>query len=113
MSKFTLKHFIRKFESIPEEKWFVGDFRDYQTGAKCALGHCGVVGPEVDALQSIFAKYGTYAQSINDKEHILREKFPRVADVAHQGPKQRILAALKWIAKQKRSKKVIYRTRRK
>lgn len=37
-----VNYFINKFEAIPENAWITGDLLDPETGACCALGHCGV-----------------------------------------------------------------------
>ena len=42
MDKDTIQYFIDKFEAIPEEEWTIGRLTDTETGACCALGHCGV-----------------------------------------------------------------------
>lgn len=42
MSKFDVDYFINKFEAIPGTNWTTGELWNSQTGACCALGHCGV-----------------------------------------------------------------------
>lgn len=85
--KYTVDHFIQKFEKIPEENWMEGE---YKYGNRCcAMGHCGAVTAndltaESRALESMLG--GHYVvQTINDN-HDLRYQQPT--------PKQRILAAL-------------------
>jgi len=36
--EYTVDYFIKKFEAIPENKWFIGGYEDGYK--KCALGHC-------------------------------------------------------------------------
>jgi len=39
--KYNVNYFIKKFESIPDNKWFVGEYSN-KTGTKfCAYGHLG------------------------------------------------------------------------
>lgn len=52
--------FIAKFEATKEEQWSVGLLTDPDTGAHCALGHCGVTSfddfgetPEARALSRL------------------------------------------------------------
>ena len=84
--KYDVKHFIEKFEQIPEELWCVGHY--VEGDKRCALGHCGVSvegvnNGEADSLEYIFD--GNVAD-INDG--ILKYKYYGTT------PKQRILAAL-------------------
>jgi len=40
--EYNRQYFIDKFSAIPDEQWISGDLHDENTGASCALGHCGV-----------------------------------------------------------------------
>lgn len=42
---YTVDYFINKFEAVPEELWYVGEFRDPNNPkCRCVLGLCGVYG---------------------------------------------------------------------
>jgi len=96
-SKFTVGHFITKFEAIPEEKWATGDYVNYvDPTCRCALGHCGwgsdtsnfVTTAEGDTLNKILPRTRNLfaAAAINDGKNPLYQQST---------PKQRILAALR------------------
>lgn len=87
---YTVDYFIEKFEAIPEEKWFNGNFK---FGDKyCALGHCGMddetYTEEGNELLDLFDGYDLSVAGINDR---LDPRF------LQKTPKQRILAALNFI----------------
>lgn len=81
-------YFIKKFEAIPEDNWWVGDFRNMGNHCQfCALGHCGMTyhnsTKESDALDELFGD--AVVPEINDGENPAYQQ---------PTPKQRILAAL-------------------
>jgi len=88
---YDVNYFIKKFEAIPDELWFIGDFVDPVNGsAKCAFGHCGMTNSigmnscnEGAALHRLTKKY--MVADINDG---LDPNYRQPT------PKQRILAAL-------------------
>ncbi len=98
---YDVDYFIQKFEAIPENLWCIGKYFRSEEGFPkcCALGHCGArelhFTKEADALIELFrgsrATYNSetfYIPSINDGFSELFKQFT---------PKQRILAALKFI----------------
>lgn len=95
--QYTIDHFIKKFEAIPEENWTTGKFIN-ASGQKCALGHCMVddklLSPEFHALREIFCSdkfvIGTNIGDINDGNDDLFQQST---------PKQRVLAALNDVKK--------------
>lgn len=95
---YTVDYFIRKFNRIPNRLWTTGRFKS-SNGKKCVLGHCGMYSTlrrtEIAMnLNSLFYKKG-FVTDINDGAHpFFRQKRP----------KARILAALRWIKAQSKSK---------
>ena len=86
--KYDAKHFIKKFEAIPENKWIVNSFGNNKK--HCARGHCGarsgfVTTDEDLALQNLIYKWFNpcCVITINDCELSLGSH-----------PKERILNAL-------------------
>lgn len=87
---FTVKHFINKFEAIPEDKWNMYDYYDpTDKSIRCALGHCGQYS---DNFRTVYT----------DESIALKKLLPNIIDI-NEGdvenfqqptPKQRILAAL-------------------
>lgn len=52
---YNAAYFIAKFEAIPEELWFSGDYRHPENpDCRCVRGHCGegfgAYSPELDTL---------------------------------------------------------------
>lgn len=84
---YTVDYFIEKFEKIPEDLWFMGDYFNENKTSFCALGHCGCDGEEGDTMEGIaLYKLLNYdIPEINDGEHNIYQQ---------PTPKQRILAAL-------------------
>ena len=91
-------HFIKKFESIPEEKWASGNFVDPHNGGMCALGHCGArfhsaMGEEhtdeSKALSRLFRKHNLEIAAVNDGITVTYAKGIH--------PKTRVISALKTI----------------
>jgi hypothetical protein len=94
--QYTVDHFIDKFTAIPENKIIAGRFTDELDQTKhCALGHLGVDRArntvEADAFRSLFDDIGERVMSVNDGTET-RFKQPT--------PKQRVLAALRYIKEQ-------------
>lgn len=98
MTQYTVEYFKAKFEAIPEEKWCVGGFVDPKDSEKrCAMGHCGCAAknPEIDALCDLFnscREAGHRMMWIGEINDGGDPRFPQPT------PKQRILAALDFIA---------------
>lgn len=92
---YDAKHFLQKFEAIPDDLWFVGKFTDPdEPSHHCALGHCGWSedndeNEEANSLDRIFRFHGLQASSVNDNDH-----SPRNGPFHQETPKARILAAL-------------------
>lgn len=103
---YTADYFLRKFTSIPEELWCIGNYTDPKDPCKhCALGLCGAreKGPmvlgeyeEVHTAESHYLMMMVLSElgwpftvsRINDRQ---TARFPQ------ETPKQRILAALRYI----------------
>jgi hypothetical protein len=90
MKKYTAKYYMKKFDTIPDEKWTTHTFMD-ASGACCALGHCMVRGDyiysnssEARGLQRQLG-FGNVS-SINDGQ----SSYRKLGDT----PKERILNAL-------------------
>jgi hypothetical protein len=90
MNLYDIDYFIDKFEAIPEDRW-VSDKYFNPLGQCCAVGHCGIVGPEALALKVIFVKGDTLVERVN---YGADQRFQQPT------PKQRILAALHHIKNQ-------------
>lgn len=90
---YDVDYFIRKFEAIPEDNWWIGEYNDEDGNRFCAYGHCGLrskslnrQNKEADALYALFCSdVKSIVADINDGKDI-RYLQPT--------PKQRILAAL-------------------
>lgn len=88
MTNYTVDYYINKFESIPEEEWCTDKITD-NSGRHCALGHCIENDKETISLSElIWSNLGCSAATINDNHN---KSFNQPT------PKQRILAALKYI----------------
>jgi hypothetical protein len=94
---YDVNHFIKKFKSIPEEKWITDKLQDGE-GRCCAQGHCGVGRHDLSNLRSI---PGTEAYALVELFGVIDDGY-RIAfinngdDPNYQQPtpKQRVLAAL-------------------
>ena len=96
--QFIYNYFIKKFESIPESKWFVDEYSNENDTKFCAYGHCGMregfrINDLVEpfALKNIFNDYiGTSYDNtipiINDGDFGWK--------LVSKSPKERILLAL-------------------
>jgi len=96
MKKYTIDHFIKKFEAIPSKNLIIGKLGPRRV-SKCALGHCGVTTRlfcpdnaqpvEAQALIILFTdRVGMDVARINNDMTL---SYPQ------NTPKKRILAALK------------------
>lgn len=89
---YNAEYFYRKFWSIPEEMWLVGQFFERSSGRACALGQCGErdgkIPDECWELRRVLAPASV--SCINDKVD------PRYQQPT---PRLRILAALADIIK--------------
>lgn len=103
--KYTVDYFIKKFEAIPEDKWYVGKFFGPEERC-CAVGHCALPGnyklhpfqtPEGLALMTLFQTYKMSVYSTNDGEGELRDYECFMGTGIPFTPKSRIIRALKWI----------------
>jgi len=94
--KYDVDHFINKFEAIPDKRWFVGFYYDYDNDDKtkcCVMGHCGIGIPgsgrssdEGNALFELFRILELHPPAVNDGNN---------NNYSENTPKQRILAALR------------------
>lgn len=95
---FDVDHFIKKFQAIPDDKMFVGNYvNQLDHTQRCALGHCGTIingcfvdTPESEALRKLFL-YNlnrVTVMDINDNPAPYLHQFEGVL------PKERILNAL-------------------
>lgn len=92
-NKYTINYFIKKFKAIPEKFWITHTFK-HETGARCALGHCGMQNadqgtPEGEALKNIFQVNGYSIFRVNDSQEVFTQETPRA----------RVLAALRKFSK--------------
>lgn len=90
-TKYTVKYFIEKFESIPSSKWTTQKYIT-SDGCCCAFGHCGLrddVGfsklPEASALCQIFGS----------SYNVIHVNDGRRGDYNQPTPDLRIIAFLK------------------
>lgn len=115
---YDVDYFIKNFEAIPEDKWFIGNFNSPDNSKSCALGHCGIRGEKVNSLLSLFTANNLNVAIVNDgsispfvffdKEGLCKAKNSK--KYFHlPTPKQRILAAL-YDIKAKQQPKVQERT---
>lgn len=85
---YDVDYFIKKFEAIPENLWFTGNFCDKTGKKKCALGHCEECNEDV-ALHRLFPNPCGDGSSIiaiiNDGKDFR---------YVQKTPKKRVLAAL-------------------
>lgn len=93
MSKYTVKHFIKFFSAIPDEKWMVGGRNSQDLpGVGCALNHAySHSAAAADSLVELFWRSGLKICDVNDRS--TNGKFPQAT------PKARILAALAHLEK--------------
>lgn len=121
---YTIEYFIEKFEKIPENKWCV-DVLGNHLGQRCAQGHC-MRDAEIKYLQSLHNKinldiYIKTMRNINKEVRALNAIFGEDSDgliiaqinnsdhndYTQYHPKQRVLAALKDLLKQKETESVV------
>lgn len=96
MSQYTVKHFIRRFEAIPETAWCV-DTRHESDGRACALGHTEIAGRETDETKALLKMSLPISPSIYTGGcDIVRVNNSRHGEYDDLGdsPKKRVLAAL-------------------
>ncbi len=83
-----VQYFIDKFEKIPEDRWCTGLFTKGDN--HCAYGHCGVMQPLQETVESkrlsYLFRFSGIVTDINDGRD---KRYPQPT------PKQRILAALR------------------
>lgn len=100
---YTLDHFIKKFEAIPETQWIVGNWSDGNDG-HCAAGHCKQSdahhSPEVSELGDILRQLPVTIIAAGNGWGLsgwgivtaINDAF--TTEYQQPTPKQRILAAL-------------------
>lgn len=96
---YTIEYFIKKFETIPEEEWFVGDYTNpVNSKQRCVFGHCGcnkkgmfMPNDETNALVNL-TDYKEKLTLINDG---------KIDKYLQPTPKQRVLACLNDLLKSK------------
>lgn len=84
-------YFIKKFESIPDEQWYVGNYTNEDRTAFCAYGHCGEYG-----LTDPFTKEATALQYLLEDAHLINDGLNGYNRLGIT-PKERILNALRAI----------------
>lgn len=105
MKKYDVDYFIKKFEAIPEEKWYQGTYFNEDKTAFCALGHCGQKDykhtKQSIALINIFKKadkalnvYNVNDGNYNWYSDVYIEGFRDFNIYLGDTPKERILNAL-------------------
>ena len=91
--EYNSEYFIKKFKNIPRDRWIVDRFHDRRSGARCALGHCGVLSSrklteESNMLEDLFLNaLGTAVEDVNDGTY--SNIYPG------KNPRTRVLNALK------------------
>lgn len=88
---YNADYFIAKFEAIPDEFWYVGNYCSKEdSDRRCALGHCGEIDGtptlETRALDCIAEKFPISVARVNDGKE---DKYQQPT------PKARILAFLR------------------
>ena len=100
--KYDAKYFIKKFDKIPEDKWFNKKYHNEEKTKFCAFGHCGGVpdigifnSQEALALQDLFNRNHLLVHKINDGE-VIGYCFAYNVNAKDLGdtPKERILNTL-------------------
>lgn len=115
---YNVDYFIKKFESIPENKWCIKSLQN-SDGSRCALGHCHPAG-KVDPN---FVTEETMALICDIGIQLIKMGYSGIVDINNGDcphyqqptPKQRILAALYDIKAQQQpteqpKEKVVYKT---
>ena len=89
--KYDVLYFIEKFEAIPEERWYTGEFTNpYNPKQKCALGHCEgsslEEGTERCALSKLRLPYsvGMSVVRVNDGLYSQSEDYDTLAMVGFE-----------------------------
>ncbi len=102
---YTIDYFIKKFKSIPDSRWCTNTYESsIESPSKyCALGHCGaragrynepIHSEESQSLHNLIVtltQTEDYLTKVNDGNNPLYQQ---------DTPKQRVLAALKWLKKE-------------
>lgn len=96
-----IRFYINKFNDIPDEQWFTGEFVNSITKQKCVLGHCGVrlrkgiqlpiYTREARLFMRLCAQYDVAPITCNDNEE------PSDPRYYGNGPKERVLNMLNWM----------------
>lgn len=102
-NQYTPDYFLEVFEKTKDSEWCVGEYENID-GQHCALGHCGAFAydngrdeihtPESHALMMLFATanlMGDHITRVCDINDMRSDTFPQ------DTPKQRIIAALRYI----------------
>ena len=99
--EYTLDYFIKKFEAIPENHWFVGSLTN---GSQyCALGHCGgYYTEEAKALDSIVRRANPGVYSISDIND-LSGMYGRYGKT----PKERVVNFLKEVREENKAVNIV------
>lgn len=88
----SLPEYLSFFKAIPDEKWFAGDFEDYNGERFCALGHLGwrknasSTAEMIKENDYLSKKLGSNIPDINDRQS---KTFPEAT------PKERICGAIR------------------
>lgn len=94
--EYTVDYFIKKFEAIPEDSFYQGEYANpYDNTKKCALGHCGRGNfhptAESESLEMLIRAY-SYKTDIIATVSLINDGS--IKEFQQPTPKQRILAAL-------------------
>lgn len=100
---YDVDYFLKKFDDIPEEQWCTGVYSDVGPKGEdrqCAVGHCRsetslLFSVEVEALRGLLKKVGLGDKANNSRVSDINDG--RNPDFQQPTPKQRILAALKYV----------------
>lgn len=113
---YDVDYFIKKFEVIPDELWYIGDFQNIDGSKHCAMGHCGRGSEIANALCFLGMDYGISFPSVNDATYencASDENDSKFWNL--DTPKQRVLSALNYIKSQQqpapKPEKIVYKTR--
>lgn len=85
-NKYTIDYFINLASSIPDEKWFIGDYMDTNDHSKkCWMGHINYKNGEYDSFTRIALIHNTARPSdINDgKSNIYNQETPKLRILAY------------------------------
>ncbi len=95
---FNKQYFIDKFEALPESAWQTRNYHNPETGASCALGHCGARIHSPDPTMPYYRDNLYTAESealVNLVPYIVKINDGVGVYPGQTTPKARVLAALR------------------